>query len=274
MKKIFFLGPIGSYSHIVTKKAFPDEELISCNTFFEIANKIKSNTGSIGVLPIENSITSDVHENVDYIFKNPDFSIIGESVLRINLHLYGLQGSTLSDIKIVYSHPKALAQSTKFIDNHNLEMRESKSTAEAKEIIIDQKNMNQACIGSSDLKDNQIVLLQSNIGNAKNNFTRFIFVTAKPKALHHHADKATFIFKVKHEPGTLTKVLSQLAAKGLNLTKIESRPLPNTYWEYQFWIDLEIPKNIQLNDVENIIKSSTLSCRLVGAYVKGKVFES
>src|SRR5205085_5788746 len=119
--------------HIVTKKVFPSGySLVACPNFLEIVNKALIDKTSIGVLPVENSITSNVHENIDYLFKN-NLHIVHEAFLKINLHLIGLKETKLTNITTVYSHQKALSQCTSFIKKHSFKIIETSSTAAGKD---------------------------------------------------------------------------------------------------------------------------------------------
>lgn len=275
MNKIYYLGPTGSYSYLIAKKICPDDELVSCESFYSIVNKILKDKDALGVLPIENSTTSDVFENVDYLFfKN--FMIVKEAYLKINLYLVGLKNSSLEQIKEVYSHPKALAQSSKYIEKHRLTMYESKSTAYGKDIVLAENDIKKAFIGSWDLaRDPRLLILAENIGNARNNMTRFVVIKKfnKDGIKKESGQKATFIFKLLHKPGTLANLLTKLAVLKVNLTKVESRPIPESQWEYQFMVDLEINSE-KIKTVEKIFTANTLTARKIGVYEKGKVYKS
>lgn len=274
MKKIYYLGPKGSYSYLVTKKIYLKEDLIPCESFFSIVNKTLEE-GALGTLPIENSITSDVFENVDYLFSKK-LIIVKEAYLKINLFLIGLQNSSLKVVKEVYSHPKALAQSSKFIEKQHLTVFESKSTAEGKEIVIETGNLRKVFIGSRDLAvDPRVKILAENIGNAKDNMTRFIIVKrlSKKNAKMKLGNKMTAIFKLVHKPGSLANLLTKLAQLQINLTKIESRPIPETQWEYQFLVDFEVDQK-KIKEITQIFKENTLTVKIIGVYQKGGVYES
>lgn len=270
--KIYYLGPKGSYSHILTKQSYQNEsDLIPCESFSSIIERVLEQDESIGVLPIENSITSNVHENIDSVFTN-ELYIHGEAYLKISLNLIGLKNSQIEKIKTVYSHPKALAQSSLYIKNHNLKAVELYSTAEGKEQLLKNNNISEAFIGSKELgTDRRLKILEKNIGNNKHNLTRFIFISKKP---HNDSPgkiiKGTYIFTLLHRPGSLAQVLTKISSAGINLTKIESRPIPNTDWEYQFWLDFEFDGS-SLSEVKNIFENDVLKYRLVGLYEKGKI---
>lgn len=276
MKKIYYLGPEGSYSWIVTKQCFSKDNLVPCGTFSEIIDNVISKPESLGVLPIENSITSNIHENIDYMFIH-DLKIIGEAYLKINLHLIGIKGAKINNLEQIYSHPKALSQCSHFIEKQKLIAIEANSTAKAKDIIVAEKNIRKACIGSKELaKNKRLEILKENIGNVKNNMTRFIFISSKPiKKLPKLANKITFIFKLKHKPGTLANILTKLAAVKANLTKIESRPIPETNWEYDFWVDIDLSQaKANSEKIIEIITANSLDHKIMGIYQKGAVYES
>jgi prephenate dehydratase len=278
MREIYFLGPQGSYSNIIVKKIFNKKDyfLTSCDSFLQVINNTIFTKGSIGILPIENSITSDIHENIDYLFKN-DLIILAEAFLKINLHLIGLTHATLSGITDVYSHPRALAQCTKFIEKNHISTHETPSTASGCDMILKENNNMHAVIGSRELlRNNHLSIIEENIGNDTNNLTRFVCVARKSsiKTFSHRRNKASIIFTLLHLPGTLATILTEFARMQLNVTKIESRPIPGTDWEYAFWIDIEDKKNIDIKSIEAMLKKHTLSYKIVGVYQKGGMFES
>lgn len=272
--KIYYLGPKASYSHILAKQIYPAEELVTVGSFGEITERVLSDSDVVGLLPIENSITSDVHENVDTIFQNSQIRIIKEAYLKIGLHLIGLRLSDLKKIKKVYSHPKALSQASRFLDKHDIKAIDADSTAAGQQIVIETNSENVGAIGSGDLIDKTgLKIIQRNIANEKNNLTRFVVVRSGQTKETISSNKVTVIFKAKHVPGSLARVLVDLARLGANLTKIESRPIPGTNWEYSFWIDMEIePK--KLSDVQISLKKKTLEFSTIGTYTKGKVYNS
>ncbi|HEX9804709.1 MAG TPA: prephenate dehydratase domain-containing protein [Candidatus Dojkabacteria bacterium] len=270
--KIYFLGPEGSFSHLAAKSKYEEKHLESKSNFLEIINALDDGD-SIGVLPIENSITSDVHENMDYFFKKK-FTIIGEVNVKIHLHLIGLKDTEINNITDVYSHPKALAQCSEFLNKiGNPEIHFTESTSKAREEIVRKKSKKSALIGSKDLAESPLSTIVEDISNSTLNLTRFLFVSSALKSNKSKANKMTIIFKIKHEAGSLSKLLMALARAGVNLMKIESRPIPNTVWEYQFWVDLEVNPE-QILSVENVFKKESLDYSVLGAYERGQIIES
>lgn len=274
MKKVYYLGPVGSFSDVLVKQYYPSGyKLILCASFSEVVQEIKSHVDSIGVLCVENSISSDVHECVDMIYKK-DLQILEEAYLMITMHCIGLKTACLLDITDAYSHPQALMQTSNFINRHNLISHTTKSTAEGQLIVIKENDIHKALIGGSTLaKNNMLHVIVYDIGNVKYNMTRFVFVTTDPIRSKTKGNKRTYIIKIKHEPGSLARLLTALSTIKINLTKIESHPIPGTDWEYEFWIDMEVPSENQ-DRVDTILKTETLEYYLIGIYEKGQKFFS
>ncbi len=176
MKTIVYLGPENSYSYLAAKQVFPRLTYKPCKTFSDILSYVESDGKSIGILPVENSIIGPIYENKDAVSSNK-FAIIAKTYLQINLHLIGLQNSSLSNIHTVHSHPKAFLQCSKFIRNHTFKTEEAPSTSEARAIVMKKNNLSHAFIGSRHLADNSsLQIIQKDIGDEKNNLTHFIFI--------------------------------------------------------------------------------------------------
>ncbi len=268
---IYYLGPTGSFSEAAVRKSFSKNDIfIATSSFAEIVEKVKEEKDAIGALVIENSISSSVHQNVDILFQNNDLYITGETFMKIQMELIGLQDSTEETITDVFSYPQALSQCSEYVKKHNLKVHKTNSTSEAAQHILNKKDKTQAAIGSELLAEkNNLNILQHDIANEKYNISRWIFIAGRNHKTEH-INKVTYIFKVKHEPGSLVAVLNKLAAKNGNLSKIESRPLPGTNWEYGFWVDVEIPEGTK-ELFDNLMKEATFECRIVGGYTKGSL---
>jgi len=277
MKKICYLGPEGSYSHIITKQVMAEQDcqLVPLKNFAEIIQQTKETPETIGVLPLENSITSNIHENIEALFSN-ELHIFREAFLRIKLHLIGLQDATIEEIKTVYSYEKALAQCSNFLTEHNITPIATQSTAEGKKIILEKQDKSIGAIGSRELaNDSQLRILEENIGNERYNITRFVFVTKDKTETNEKKNKASVTFIVPHEPGSLAKLLTEIAKQKLNMTKIESDPIPGTNWEYHFWIDIENPNGeLSGEQLTTLFTNHTQSYKILGIYPSGNMFES
>jgi prephenate dehydratase len=273
MKKVYYLGPKGSYSHTITKKVFPAKELVDCDSFAEIVGNTLSEKEAAGVLPIENSITSNIHENMDYLFRE-QLTIVAEAYLKIRLYLIGFKEATVEDVKKVYSHPKALSQCRRYIEGHNFTMQQTLSTAAARNLILEINDKRVAAIGSKELAVSQkLKILAEDIGDEKFNITRFAFIRAMQPG--ERGNKASIMFTVPHKPGTLAKMLTEFSKADFNLIKIDSRPIPSTSWEYQFWVDVENKdgREMEQNTLSDILKKNTNTYKIIGIYPSGKLYE-
>lgn len=277
MKQLFYLGPKHSYSDILIKQLMLEKEyeLVAVESFSEIIENTAKIKNAIGVLPIENSITSDIYENIDSLFTT-DLKIFHEAFLQINLQLIGLQDATIEDIKTIYSHEKALAQCSDFIQEHHVTVMQTPSTAQGKELLLQKKDKTIGIIGSKILATHpQLKILQENIGNDIYNMTRFVFVMNDSYHVSKNATKASIIFTIPHMPSALATVLTELGNKHINVTKITSRPIPRTHWEYQFLIDIENPnESITTAQITNLFNKNTLSYKITGIYPRGEIFTS
>ncbi len=269
--KIYYLGPKGSYSYALLQKVCPDDELIPMSTFVHISDAVMNDKKSMGLLGIENSISSSVHENIDLVF-HTDLHIVGEACMDIQLHLIGTNDSDITDVREIFSYPQAIAQCSSFIEKHGLITHETPSTASAvREVDTLQDDTKAAIAGRGSLADTNLRIIRENIANTSHNMTRWVFVSNSLFSLGKIQNKITVIFKVKHEPGSLVKVLQAIAdAKG-NMSKIESRPVPGSNWEYLFWIDVEIPEG-SAETFKALLEKETLSYRMVGIYEKGQTY--
>jgi prephenate dehydratase len=275
--RVYYLGPEGSFSAILVSKLFnAGSELVPCSSFSEIAARLRAHTTAVGLLGIENSNSSDVHETIDIMFEDK-FRILGEASLKIRMNLLGLQGARLEQIREVYSHPQALLQCASFIREHGLTAHTTDSTSAGKQLVVGMGDASKATIGSGALaEDGSLAVLAADIATVAQNMTRFICVSPTPLLidnLNRKQDKLTYIFQLKHRPGSLAHLLSELAGLDVNLTKIQSRPIPGTDWEYVFWIDMEIPNTTE-PQVSRVLEDYATGYTLLGAYEKGRVFES
>jgi len=268
---IYYLGPVGSYSEIIARKIFATDEyaLVPVGGFAEVVENVRQD--GMGILGIENSTSSSVHESVDVLFQS-DVYIIGEVSMNIELHLGGIKGTSFTDIIDVYSHTQALAQCSILIKEHKLKAHKESSTASAIDEVLARNDSSKAAIGGKkSIEEKNMEVVAENIGNTENNMRRWVIISRNPESLLQPINKVTYAFHVKHEPGSLVRALQAIAnAKG-NMTKIESRPVPGSDWEYEFWVDVEIPEG-SLDIIIAAIAQSTLTHRRIGAYQKGTLY--
>ena len=236
--KIAFQGEPGAFSEAASRLVNAEAMLIPCRSFEEVFASVEQGPAQYGVLPIENSIGGSIHRNYDLLMEN-HLPIVGEVEVPVVHHLLTLPGATLTAIKRVYSHPQALAQCERFLRTlSGIEIIATYDTAGSAKMVADGKLTDTAAIASARAGEIfGLVPLASSIQDFSDNITRFIVIGRRP--LNSDApNKTTIVFSLPNEPGSLFKALSAFALRGVDLTKLESRPIPGRPWEYLFYVDL------------------------------------
>lgn len=267
--KVYYLGPEKSFSHQLAKQYFKGTSatLIPCECFEDITDSITGD--DLGVLPVENSTTSNVAQGIELIIEQK-LKIVGEAFLPININLAIVKGGDLKNIQFIHGHQIALKQCSNFIKQHGLKTVEHKSNSAAQEALLKSKDPNAAAIcGNELINNNELEIAIRDLNNYKNNLTRFLIVS-KNNTILPAGDKLTVLFNARHEPGSLAKALQVIAALNINLTKISSHQIPGTDWEYLFWIDLELTG--ELAEFENIFKNAVKRFEIIGRYDRGKTY--
>ena len=237
--KIAFQGELGAYSESAVYSFFDQSVTVKpCKSFDEVFESVKTGDVDYGVVPIENSIEGSVNRTYD-LFLEYDLKVCGEIIIRISHCLIANKCTSIDSIKTVYSHPQALAQCRKFLEQHQLEAISNFDTAGSVKMIKEKQLMDAAAIASERAAQiYDMTILAKEIEDVKNNSTRF-FVLDKQDSSYSGEDKTSIIFAAKSIPGALHKVLKEFADRNINLTKIESRPTKQTPWEYHFYLDFE-----------------------------------
>ena len=240
MSKIYFQGSFGAYSHLAALEIEPSAEIIPCKTFDECFLKAASEAGSRIVIPEANRITGNI--GIEYLIFKYRLNIYAEHFLKIEHNLLGLIGSSMSDIKDVFSHAQGLSQCSNFIKKNDLVEHVRADTAGSAETISKNKVKSEAAIASSlSARIYNLKILASNIENESGNATRFL-VMGKKVLQPEFKDKkyiTSFLFKLKSKPAALYQSLSGFAINGVNLTKLQSYPEQNSFKSYFFLCDLD-----------------------------------
>ena len=252
IKKIVYQGVEGAYSHIVTQTLFPDADTENVNTFEDAINSVLNGEASYCVVPIENSSAGIVTDIFDLLLKK-DVVIVAEYDLHISHCLLGIKGASFSDIKIVYSHPQALMQCASYLKEHPEWSQISLlNTAVSAKKVKNEGKIEQAAIASElSAKLYGLDILDMGINRNSNNTTRFV-VLSKEKIFSKGSNKLSLILELPHEKGMLYNILGIFVLNGLNLVKIESRPIPEKTFEYRFFIDVEA--NLNSENVSNVLE--------------------
>ena len=239
--KVGYQGVKGSFSEEAATNYFKGQDAVYSryDDFEDVMEAITKGRIDYGVLPIENSYTGEVLDVYDLIRKY-NLYIIGEEVVKVTHHLVGIEGATIESIKEVYTHPQALGQCQKYLKQHaNMMQIPYANTAMAAQYVSELQDISKAAICSKQAADlYNLHVLEEEINTKSNNYTRFI-ILAKTMQITTECDKVSIVFTTKHTSGALYNILSHFAYNGLNLLKIQSRPLREKSWHYFFFVDLE-----------------------------------
>lgn len=274
MNKVGFQGVRGAYSEMAVKKYFGAKgQPLGFNEFEDVFNALDKSCLDYGVLPLENTIAGTVTENYDMLLRY-DVHMVGEVYVKIEHCLLGVKGAKLSDIKAAYSHPHALKQCRRFCKENNITPVPKFDTAGSSAWVAEQGERHNAGIASLLCAEiYHMDVLAENIQANDLNTTRFA-VVRKGLLGTESADyntKTSLAFKTRHESGTLLKCLKIFADHNLNLTKLESRPIPEIPWEYIFYTDFEVNGDTakgSTRDAIDELKAQTLMVKLLGTYAK------
>jgi len=239
--KVAFQGQKGAYSHLACLEVFPQAEVIECSTFEEAFQLGKDNSDYKIIIPIENSLAGRVAD-IHYLIPKYKLQIHSEHFQKVSHNLLGVKGTTIKDIKIVRSHSQAIGQCRKIILENNLQTIISADTAGSAKYIAEKNNKSEAAI-ASDLaaKIYNLEILKSKIEDESGNVTRF-FIMGKDVKHPEPGNKkyiTSCIFKLKSIPAALYKALGGFATNGVNLCKLESFSVKNTFDQVNFYIDIE-----------------------------------
>ena len=235
-EKIAYQGIKGANSYEAAQRLFPESDLTAYKSFDDVFRAVEDGECGYGVLPVENSTAGSVAAVYDLILRYR-FYIVGALDLPIDYCLAGLKQSTLGDIEKVISHPQALSQCEQYISRMGFESAACSNTAVAARDTAREKRLNLAAVCSYKAAEEYgLKVLDDHLQDNKNNKTRFI-VISKKLYINENANKVSLCFSLPHVTGALFHMLQRFDALGLNLTKIESRPIPDKDFEYLFYLD-------------------------------------
>ncbi|MDC0447882.1 prephenate dehydratase [Candidatus Pelagibacter sp.] len=260
MKKIYFQGTFGAYSHLAASEIDPKAEIIPCKTFDECFLKASSDKSSRMIVPESNRITGNI--GIEYLIFKYRLNIYSEHFQKIEHNLLGQPESELSDIKDVFSHSQGLSQCSNFIKKNNLVEHIRADTAGSAEAISKNKIKSEAAIASSlSAKIYNLKILAPNIENESGNTTRFLMMGKEVFQPNFEKKKyiTSFLFKLKSKPAALYQSLGGFAINGVNLTKLQSYPEQNSFETYFFLCDLD--GHIEDPKVQKSLEELGLHCQ-------------
>jgi chorismate mutase/prephenate dehydratase len=261
--KAAYQGIEGSYGSEAARTFFGrDATLLPQETFEDVFAAVTQGKCASGMVPVENSITGSVVQNYD-LLDSYNCYVTGELILPVDHVLLGVPGADLADIKKVYSHEQGLLQCAEYLDAHrDWERIPNLNTAVAAKHVAETKDKTLAAIASRYAGEKYgLCVLAEGISGKANNSTRFFAVSANKG--EGEGNKASLLFTLRHEKGSLARALVLLS--DLNLTRIESRPSPRENWEYRFYVDLE-GDLAHLSAILSGLSAYCTTVRLLGVY--------
>jgi 3-deoxy-7-phosphoheptulonate synthase len=277
--KVAFSGENGAYAEQALMRAFgEDTPRLGVASFRAIFDAVLDGTAGFGVAPIENSLAGSVHENYDLLLRYPDIAMVGELKLRIVHCLIADENAKLENISIVRSHPQGFAQCREFLDKYpHWQLEACNDTATAVASIAREGATKVAAIaGEAAAKAHGLKVLRAGIETNPLNYTRFMIIARRdgsgaapvpPSLGFGSANKASLVFSVNDEPGSLFACLRIMSERGINLSKLESRPIQGKPWEYQFYVDVVLPPTEEaFDEVAQELKTKTESFYFLGNY--------
>jgi prephenate dehydratase len=266
--KVAIQGEAGSFHHTAAITWYgPDVIVVPCATFKDVFVAVKEGLADSAVVAIENSLYGSINEVYDLLLKYR-YPIVGEIPERIHQCLIGFKGAQLSKISHVYSHPVAISQCSDFLDEHlpRAKKIENYDTSASVALIKRANNPNYAAIaGKTAAALHGMQILKNDIQNNDTNFTRFLVLDATNNT--NISNKTSLVVETSHKPGALLEVLQVFNKYQINLSKLQSRPIPGQLWRYMFYIDIEAdPKTSQTCVAE--IKNLGGQATILGTYKK------
>jgi prephenate dehydratase len=275
-----FQGERGAFSEDAGFRFFgPETATRACRDFDELFAVVMRGSADAAVVPIENTLAGAIIKNYDLLLEH-DVTIVGEVVLRVVHNVIGMPGAELSQIRRVYSLPVALAQCERFLrENPTIEAVAAYDTAGSVKMVMEAGRHDEAAIaGASAAKAFGAEILAAGIESSPHNYTRFFVVTRSDRAaafserLRRPGERKTsLVFQISHRPGGLYTALAAFAEEEINLTKVESRPLPGRPFEYSFYLDfIGDPEEAPVGRALARLRAASESVRLLGTYPRAE----
>lgn len=274
MKRVAIQGYKGCFHHIAAQRyEGADVEILACDTFRDVARAVEQREVDYGVMAIENSIAGSILPNYN-ILQNCDLYVSGEICLQIRQNLMVNRGVSLGEVREVESHQMALLQCAEFLDAHRWRLVESADTALSAAHLQASGSRHTAAIASSLAAELfNLDIVAPDIHTIKNNYTRFLVLEScdrsrfAPEAeATEGANKASLYFKITNRSGSLYRTLGTIEGCGINMTKLQSYPIPTEPWHYLFHVDMHFDCVAQFRDVVEQMRRSGVEVQVYGVY--------
>jgi prephenate dehydratase len=263
---VAYQGEIGAYSEEGAQALFPDALHTPLSSIRKVFEAVEVGRADCGLVPIDNSQAGSINETYDLLLRH-GLHLVGETVVRVNHCLLGLEGATIDDLAEIVSHPQAIAQCEEFLNSLGKSIRAEYDTAGAAKRIGEEKLERTGAIASRRAaKLYGLSVLAERIQTYPDNYTRFGALSRRPESLAEPT-KSSLVFGVSHVAGSLYRCLGAFAERHLSLNKIESRPRAGRPWEYVFYVDVEMPASdpAMIEALSEVSDHATFT-RLLGSY--------
>jgi prephenate dehydratase len=240
--RVAYQGEPGAYSEAAALAFDPDADPVPCRGFEDVFRAVAEGGAARGIVPMENTIGGSIHRNYDLLVEH-ELPIVGEVQLKVDHCLLALPGVALADVRVVHSHPQALAQCERWLQGlPGVELSAVYDTAGGAKLIREQGLRDHAAVASVRAAEVfGLDVLARGIQDFDTNITRFFVIARHP--ITEGADKTTIVFALPSQPGALFRALSVFALRNIDLTKLESRPIRGMAWEYMFYADLAVSRD-------------------------------
>ena len=260
-------GIEGAYSQIACDRLFKAPSIMYFQSFDHVFKAVESGMCQYGILPIENSTAGSVNAVYDLMIRH-NFSIVRSARLKVSHNLLAKPGTKLEDIRDVYSHEQALHQCAGYLAGlKNVAVHVVENTAVAARMVAQSDRTDVAALSSRFCAEQyDLEIVQDNVQDQDNNYTRFICISKKPE-IYPGADRTSLMMTLPHKPGTLYNVLAKFYALNINLQKLESRPLPSREFEFMFYFDVEA--SVYAPEMEKLfrdLEAESEQLRYLGTY--------
>jgi chorismate mutase/prephenate dehydratase len=268
---VAFQGEPGAYSEEAAIRFFGKSTLgIPYESFDGVFEAVERGEAPFAMVPVENSLEGSITRAYDLLLDSP-LMVCGETELRISHCLIALEGASLDTIKYIYSHPQALGQSRSYLKKLNVEIVPASDTAGSVHMIKESGKLEYAAIASARAAELYgMKIIAKEIEDNPHNFTRF-FVLSKEDSPPTGNDKTSIVFSLKHRPGSLYDCLGEFARRGINLTKLESRPTRHQPWEYNFYMDFSGHREEKVvAETLKALEEHAVFVKILGSYPRAK----
>jgi prephenate dehydratase len=263
--RVAFQGEPGAYSEEAAYEYFGAIETQPFETFDDVFSAVTCGACNFGLIPIENSLAGSIHHNYDLLLSH-HLNIIGEYFLRVRHCLIGFPGVNIDNISRVISHPQALEQCAGTLRELGIKTEAVYDTAGSVKMLKASEDRTTAAIASIRAELYGMQVLQDRFEDNAENYTRFLVIAQVP-VIPDGEVKTSIVFTLKNFPGALFRALSVFALRDIDLTKIESRPLPGKPWEYLFYIDfIGLASEENPARALNHLSEYALMLRVLGSY--------